>query len=74
MVKCGLLQIVSKSISDYDVGVCFTPYKVFVCLTPQSHGIQRGRYAYMVVVCDIPHQIGKKVFGTTYVWTLLLIK
>ena len=46
------------------------PVRVFICLTPQFRGTQRGRCDCMEGVCDIPHRIGGK-FLTLYKYGLL---
>ena len=55
-----------------DLGVGFFWSCKGVCLVSQSHGTQRPRCVYMGGgVCDVPHQIGEKVFDAIYVKALL---
>ena len=65
--------MVSELISNFGVRVCLPPYGVFVCLTPKSHGIQRGCCVFMGEggVCDILHWIRGKVLSAIKVWTSL---
>ena len=53
-------EMISEPILDHSVGVC---------LTPQSHGTQRGHCVCMGGVCDVPHRIGEKVPDTIYIET-----
>ena len=58
MIGSKLLQMVLKSILNFDVGVC---------LIPQSYGIKRGCCVYIGgegCDCDIPHWIREKVPDT----------
>ena len=69
-VGYGSLLMVSEPIPDPGVGVCLTPYEVFICLARNPMGHNKDVVSAWRGECDIPHWIQKKVPNAMYVEAL----